>query len=787
MNNKIFLLVFFKMLKFRVVLFAVFILAVHGFHYLDFQRKYCHEPQETIVVLKPTVNLPLPIFMLHYAFLSIYLNYFSKSVEQSKQIVCENFELSEKDLDYLSKFIINTFIDKEIVYLRNCKIDYFNEYIISKFPQVEVLILKNCTISLKNPSVITDSRVSSLKFIIFQDCIINDNLHSKALQKLPKLFGIIIEGSTFQYPTIDKYLLPETSDIVLICDKVNLKSFDKDIRLKDFICTSCEFEDIDSLFYGSHSSSRISISFKNNLLKKMPSFDILKNYSNLQGIDLSQNLIEDDLKRNNFKILEKLEFLDLSQNFNITGMDYLVFNGSELKALNLSNVNLKELKKLGSRQLQILDLSKNSISSFMLDTFKDLFDLTFLDLSENSIQSIENGSFKDLKDLKELKLSKNTLENINADDLKNLHNLRKLYLSYNKLKSIIGIAELEHLEEIYLQHNFLDLIPLLPRSLKILDISGNPFIYVMCDFFTKTPALVSLDMSYTNHSNIVLDKHFLRDVKGLKILRMEGNNITSLDQIYLPNTLESLESLSLKYNEILKVEINNFQQIHTFEYLKFLDFSENNIYLIENGVLKVFRNLEDLRLNGNSLEHINFLDLSQLQNLQRLYLNSNKFKIISGFGTMEKLQELYLQDNFLKIIPSIPSSLKILDISENPLHFVTGAIFEKNSNLSYLDLSYTNKTYIDFDKYFLKDLKNITILKMKGNNISSLEQIYLPSSLEVLSLEYNEIVKVDQKDLENLEKLKNLNISNNLLKDFEKDITKNLKNLKEIDISGNNL
>ena len=133
------------------------------------------------------------------------------------------------------------------------------------------------------------------------------------------------------------------------------------------------------------------------------------------------------------------------------------------------------------------------------------------------------------------------------------------------------------------------------------------------------------------------------DLKDLKILDLEYNNISNITPLKLAN-FEKLEKLSFSFNKIS--DINILEKVN-FKELKELDLYENDISDIT--VLKnvKFEKLEKLDLRKNKIEDISILKEVYFRKLKDLYLGENKISDISVLEEVkfEDLETLSLKDN----------------------------------------------------------------------------------------------------------------------------------------------
>lgn len=189
------------------------------------------------------------------------------------------------------------------------------------------------------------------------------------------------------------------------------------------------------------------------------------------------------------------------------------------------------------------------------------------------------------------------------------------------------------------------------------------------------------------------------EIKGLdqliqlKVLNLEGNNITSINNL---KSLTNLEKLNLNQNKI--TEIKNLDSL---------------------------TNLKELYLSRNNIEEIK--GLNQLINLRLLDLSWNSIFEINGLGSLEKIEELYLSNNRIKKINHLDKliNLRHLDLESNKISRIEGlGMLTKLEDLSLMDNNYMTITELDN----LKSLKYLKIdlmgSKLEGfQNFENLQEL----------------------------------------------------------------
>lgn len=147
-----------------------------------------------------------------------------------------------------------------------------------------------------------------------------------------------------------------------------------------------------------------------------------------------------------------------------------------------------------------------------------------------------------------------------------------------------------------------------------------------------------------------------------------------------------------------------------------------------------------------------------------------------------------MERNLYKIPSSIPSSVKHLDLSFNPLRFLASQSFSPFPELQVLDLSRCEIQRIEDDAYW--GLDYLSTLILTGNPIQNLA----PGAFSgLLSLQKLVTVEINLSSLENfpighLRTLKELNMAHNLINSFKlPEYFSNLTNLEYLDLSNNNI
>ncbi len=189
-----------------------------------------------------------------------------------------------------------------------------------------------------------------------------------------------------------------------------------------------------------------------------------------------------------------------------------------------------------------------------------------------------------------------------------------------------------------------------------------------CKLHIKSNNLKEINIPLCNIGNKGLELLSKIEIKDLKRLILEKNNITNINVLEISN-FPNLEKLYLNNNKISDITV--LQKVK-FEKLENLNLSQNEITDI-NVLEKVnFPLLKKLKLNNNKISDINVFSKVKLEKLETLYLGNNDIIDITVF---EKV-------NF--------KGLKLLDLKQNYIDNINS--FNNNifENLEELNLGHNN-------------------------------------------------------------------------------------------------
>jgi Leucine-rich repeat (LRR) protein len=248
-------------------------------------------------------------------------------------------------------------------------------------------------------------------------------------------------------------------------------------------------------------------------------------------------------------------------------------------------------------------------------------------------------------------------------------------------------------------------------------------------------------------------------LSNLTILNLENNKVKDVSPLA---RLRKLRKLNLRTNDLIRLEDVNFESLANAP-LTHLNL-DNNAVVRENGqriwlsdirVLSNFSSLQELTLSENKITDIS--PLSTLSNLKSLSLQYNLIEDISPLRRSRFLKTLNLGNNKITDLTPLAELYRLvnLDLRSNkniaslrPLEDLTRlkTLFLGNvpvgDEISVLankrilrELSIENAQIVDITAF--KDLKNLTSLNLRGNNIVDLAPLSGLTKLEYLNVQLN--------------------------------------------------
>eukprot|EP00095_Tigriopus_kingsejongensis_P011078 maker-scaffold23_size669530-snap-gene-5.24 protein:Tk11078 transcript:maker-scaffold23_size669530-snap-gene-5.24-mRNA-1 annotation:"toll " len=565
---------------------------------------------------------------------------------------------------------------------------------------------------------------------------------------------------------------------------------------------------------------------------------------------------ESFLKTNHFGYLPELEALDL-EFCKIRRVPSLAFSGlSNLRSLSLCTHNsewsamIMELEKdalTGLNRLEYLNLTQNNMWTLPPSVFcsldslvalnlsmnylQDVADLGFasqdlrscrlpletLDLSHNSFTIVPTTALGQLERLKTLILTGNNLNILEDDAFGGLASLTKLELANNELVALPPhtFREMNRLQELYLQNN--SLTALAPgifsrlESLLLLNLSRNDITndWLNTDAFSSLHQLRALDLSHNQLAR--LDSNLFRGMGSLKILNLEHNHILTLEANTFQYQAQHLQILYLSHN---RIENLHPKAIHNLSFLNSLSLDHNQLRNLHRNALRNCSTLQDLALHnnllreipksvrslpllrtldlgGNGIKHVKNDSLKGLSHLYGLRLADNGLEYIDqdAFATVPNLQVLNLAHNkmekdnlHMKVLFPL-QELRVLRLDNNRLEDING-LLQSQSELLWLNVSANRLQWFDYAS-IPKSLRWLDLHSNQLQDLGNYFELKTGFSLETLDASHNRLTRVGPLSI--VASLQNVFLNKNQIASIEANSFAENANLERVDLTENEL
>ncbi|XP_023949100.1 chaoptin [Bicyclus anynana] len=508
------------------------------------------------------------------------------------------------------------------------------------------------------------------------------------------------------------------------------------------------------------------VNISHNELSRIES-GAFQNCNNMTLLDLSHNKLK-EINRLAFDENTYASELQVSYNEFTDLAQIPIHNMTGIRVFNASHNNIITIPKSAFPklyELHTVDVSHNNVSDIFNAVFQNLFSLRFVNLSHNSLERIKPATFGTIPTVLELDLSHNKLVDVSRGSLSKLASCRLLDVSFNELDRIFQI----------------------PISLGELNFANNNLSEIKISTWPVMNALLRLNLS----NNMLEDRLTSDAFSGLLTLQsldLSSNGLTRPPWEAL-NTLTSLQYIYLQHNKLTSLSKSAFGNLPTtFK----LDLSYNQLSDLGKQTFNGMQQLLDLSLRGNKLEHIQNEVFKGLVALRRLDLSYNSLDKIDNKtnGLLDDCLSLemvnlshnrfgFLSRKMFPESPWIPYRLMEVDLSYNEIPVVTFDITFGGKKLKKLDLS--NNYINDIRNNVLGNLTSLEILDLSNNQLKDLVSrtsdttFNLPENLTEMYLQNNTLEKLPIDTIVKSNRLKVLDVRNNLLTSFYPELVKKIR------------
>ncbi|CAB3239563.1 unnamed protein product [Arctia plantaginis] len=403
---------------------------------------------------------------------------------------------------------------------------------------------------------------------------------------------------------------------------------------------------------------------------------------------------------------------------------------------NLTEVPYDEL----SLSVYILDLNGNNITT--LKPFPTDIKMRRLQIADNRLTRVEKEAFKGLEYLIDIDLSGNNISYVDPEAFLDSRGLLNVELQDNPITKVEGpflisptlqYLDISSCNLSTINTQFFDNI----TTLTTLDLSNNPLKILEAGIFDVLTSLETLKLNDCKLTAI--SDHTFSTAVNIKFLELASNYLTNTDWPEVLGKMVRLEYLTLRKSGLTSLSEDTFSNCTNLV----------TLILADNEL----RDLDVATMLGNSVTHLELLDLSQcnIQNpisgetfsnasrLKSLYLSGNPLvatDLQEALEPLTKLERLFLSDCGLHDLPdnfNVFDNLLELDISHNPLENVFTKLLAPLEKLEYLNMGYSNLSYIGPDTF--AKMTSMKRLVLSGNDLLSLEAGLFGNLTQLTTLE----------------------------------------------------
>uniref|UniRef100_A0A8C7UAE0 Slit homolog 1 protein n=1 Tax=Oncorhynchus mykiss TaxID=8022 RepID=A0A8C7UAE0_ONCMY len=481
------------------------------------------------------------------------------------------------------------------------------------------------------------------------------------------------------------------------------------------------------------------------------------------------------------------------------------------------------------KKLRRIDLSNNQISEIAPDAFQGLRSLNSLVLYGNKITELPKGVFDGLYALQLLLLNANKIHCVRANAFTDLQNLSLLSLYDNKIQTVAKgtFASLRAIQTLHLAQNpficdcnmkwladYLRSNPIetsgarcaSPRRLankRIGQIKSKKFrcsgtedtrLNNECNSDPVCPPKCRCESNVVDCSNLRIKKIPEHIPISTTELRLNNNEITTLEATGVFKALSQLNNINLSNNKITEIEDGTFEGAGS---VNELHLSANQLDSVRSGMFKGLDGLRMLMLRNNKIRCIHNNSFTGLHNVRLLSLYDNQLTTITpgAFDTLQTLSTLNLLANSFncdcrlawlgdwlrsrKIVTGNPRCQRPAFLKEIPLQDVALPDFRCEEGVE--EMSCVPRPQCPSECTCLE-----TVVRCSNNHLHALPK-GIPRNVTELDLSNNKINSLTISSFSNMSQLTTLILSYNSLRCIPSLAFGGLRSLRLLSLHGNEI
>jgi len=318
-------------------------------------------------------------------------------------------------------------------------------------------------------------------------------------------------------------------------------------------------------------------------------------------------------------------------------------------------------------------------------------------------------------------------------------------------------------------------------SVSALDVSNNSFTSVLTSSFQSFVGVETLTVRWNRLA--VVHPGAFHGCSQLRRLDLSGNRLAAVRPRTFSGVESTLVELDLSWNVIISID----EAFISLSALSRLDLRHNLLASLTRRSLLGLSSLRHLRLDHNLIAEVDETSLSDLSKLTNFVLRGNPLSALTrlDFPDNVSLSYIDLSECSLTQVPrGVPGTVSYVQLRRNNITRLNDASFSGALRVKILVLD--ENQINEAENGTFRRLRSLKQLWLNNNRLVHVP-LRLPSSVQRLMLDSNNVDKLSADSFSNLSQLNTLTLMENAIAMIEVDAFRSLSELTHLDLSANKI